>query len=55
LYVPDGIYETDDNSIITNSEIWYINGVSYENDKPIFASEMTISNEYRGKRLVRQA
>ena len=47
-------YEIDDDHIIINSPNWYIEGVGYNNDKPNFAKNMSISSEYRGKRLVRK-
>lgn len=49
-------YEIDDDSIITNSPNWYLDNVSYnENDMPDFVSSLVISDEYRGRRLVRKA
>ena len=47
--------EVDDDYIITNSPNWYIDNVKYTNNVPDFASTMTISDKYRGKRLVRKA
>jgi hypothetical protein len=53
LYTSDP-YEVDDNYVITNSKIWFVENTNYEDDKPYFANSMAISDEYRGKRLVRQ-
>ena len=53
LYV-DGKYEVDDDHIITNSKVWFLENVAYKDEYPTFASSMTISDTYRGKRLVRQ-
>lgn len=53
LYV-DGKYEVDDDHIITNSKVWFLENVVYRDEYPTFASSMTISDTYRGKRLVRQ-
>lgn len=47
-------YEVDDNYVITNSKIWFVENVNYIDEKPDFANSMAISDEYRGKRLVRQ-
>ncbi len=59
LYSPDG-YTTDENRVITNSPNWFIEDVSYSGTSeygvpiPSFAKSIVISNDYRGKRLVRQ-
>ena len=53
LYV-DGKYEVDDDHVITNSKVWFLENVVYRDEYPTFASSMTISDTYRGKRLVRQ-
>jgi hypothetical protein len=59
LYRADGIYETDEDLVITNSENWYIDGTNYIGEdgekKPDFAHVMEISDSYRGSRLVRKA
>ena len=56
LYVKPEEIEIDDDYIITNSSNWYIENVEYDNENiPTFASSMTISPKYRGKRLVRKA
>ena len=55
LYVPEGTYTVDDNFVITNSDIWYLENVTYKNDIPVFADAISISTSYRGKRLVQQA
>ena len=54
-------YEEDDDHIITNSPNWYLDGVEYENGIPDFVTindrlqpVMTVSDSYRGKRLVRK-
>ena len=49
-------YSVDTDGIITNSKNWFTN-VTYVEDqeKPIIAENMSISTEYRGKRLVRKA
>lgn len=49
-------YEVDDDYIITNSPNWYLDNVTYNaSGLPHFASEMAISDIYRGRRLVRKA
>ena len=54
LYNEDD-YKVDDDYVITNSKIWFVQGVTYnENGEPDFASGMGLSKDYRGKRLVRQ-
>ena len=48
-------YEYDDDYVITNSPNWYLENVTYNNNGiPDFASEMAISDKYRGRRLVRK-
>ena len=48
-------YEYDDDYVITNSPNWYLENVTYNsNGIPDFASEMAISDNYRGRRLVRK-
>lgn len=48
-------YEIDDDYIITNSPNWFLEGVTYNtNGIPDFTDALTISSEYRGKRLVRK-
>ena len=48
-------YETDDDYIITNSPNWYLDGVTYNNEGiPDFTNILSISNTYRGRRLVRK-
>ena len=48
-------YEVDDDYIITNSPNWYLENVTYNaNGIPDFTNEMSISGEYRGRRLVRK-
>lgn len=58
LYRADGLYEIDDDRIITNSEDWYIDGVSYIDNSgfpsPDFAKYCSFSDQYRGERLVRK-
>ena len=54
LYREDGTYEVDDDRIILNSKNYYVDKVSYTNEVPSFASQCTISNSYRGERLVRK-
>ena len=58
LYRADGLYEVDDDRIITNSEDWYIDGVSYIDNSgfpsPDFAKYCSFSDQYRGERLVRK-
>lgn len=49
-------YEIDDNHVITNSKNWYLDGMTYNEDKsPTIAQSMILSKEYRGARLIRQA
>lgn len=57
VYVADGKYEVDEDYVITNSPNYYIDGVTYRDGIPSFASNktMVVSNEYRGARLVRKA
>ena len=57
VYVADGKYEVDEDYVITNSPNYYIDGVTYRDGIPSFASSktMVVSNEYRGARLVRKA
>ena len=52
LYVEDGKYETDDNLVITNSPNYYC---TYHGSSIPFIASSTISNKYRGRRLVRSA
>lgn len=55
-------YTTDENRVITGTGAtnWYIEGVTYSSTNtyntpvPDFASSIVVSNDYRGKRLVRQ-
>ena len=54
LYVENGNYKIDDDHIITNSPNYYLDDVEYIDGKPTIAKNMTISSEYRGKRLVRK-
>ena len=55
LYREDNKYLPDDNYVIKNSKIWFLEPVSYDAEgKPTFAKSMTFIKEYRGKRLVRQ-
>ena len=53
LYNKEG-YEVDDNYVITNSKVWFLENITYNEEKPVFAKSMTISKDYRGKRFVRQ-
>lgn len=61
LYSETG-YTTDENRVITGTGAtnWYIEGVTYSSTNtyntpvPDFASSIVVSNDYRGKRLVRQ-
>ena len=59
LYRADGNYMVDEDLIITNSENWYIEGITYigeeGNKKPDFAQAIEVSDIYRGSRLVRKA
>jgi hypothetical protein len=59
LYRADGNYMVDEDLIITNSENWYIEGITYVgeegNKKPDFAQAIEVSDIYRGSRLVRKA
>ena len=57
VYVADGKYEVDEDYVITNSPNYYIDGVTYRDGIPSFASNetMVVSNEYCGARLVRKA
>lgn len=59
LYREDGLYEKDSDRIILNSPNYFIDNVTYielnENIfAPDFASQINISDKYRGKRLVRK-
>lgn len=48
-------YEIDDDYIITNSPNWFLDNVTYNTEGMVdFATEMSISNNYRGRRLVRK-
>lgn len=54
LYNKDG-YKVDDDYVITNSKIWFVQGVTYNKDgEPDFANGMGLSKDYRGERFVRQ-
>ena len=54
LYNKDG-YKVDDDYVIVNSKVWFLENVEYDRDeKPNFAKSMVISQEYRGERFVRQ-
>lgn len=53
LYNKEG-YEVDDDYVITNSKVWFLENVIYNEEKPIFAESMVISKDYRGERFVRQ-
>lgn len=54
LYNEDG-YKVDDDYVITNSKIWFVQGVTYnKNGEPDFANGMGLSKDYRGERFVRQ-
>ena len=54
---PDKKYEVDEDYVITNSPNYYIDGVTYKDGVPSFASNetMAVSNKFRGARLVRKA
>jgi hypothetical protein len=52
LYADD--YEIDDDNIIINSPNWYLDDVTYSNGIPHFTDSLSLSTEYRGKRLVRK-
>lgn len=58
LYREDGDYAIDDDRIITNSNDWFIDGVSYIDNggfpSPTFAKYCSFSDKYRGNRLVRK-
>ena len=60
LYNAQGVYEIDDDHVITNSPNWIIvrddgSNVTYNSEGlPDFAASMAISDEYRGRRLVHQ-
>lgn len=57
VYVEDGRYEVNEDYVITNSPNYYIDDVIYLNGIPDFSveSEIFVSNDYRGARLVRRA
>ena len=56
LYAEDGKYEVDDDFVIVSDSNLYYQGAEYDKDgKPSFARSITISDKYRGKRLVRKA
>lgn len=55
LYREDGIYEKDEDRNITNSPNYFIDNVKYNEGIPSFTNAMQVSNEYRGKRLIRKA
>ena len=55
LYCEDDKYEIDDDHVITNSQNWYSDGMTYIDDLPIIAETMVVSGDYRGDRLIRQA
>lgn len=49
-------YEINDDSVIVNSNNWYIDQITYNSENiPDIAASMTISTIYRGERLVRKA
>ena len=48
-------YEIDDDHVIINSPNWFLDNVTYnEEGIPNFTNALSISTEYRGKRLVRK-
>ena len=54
-FIYEDNYETDSDYVITDASNWAIDSVKYlEDGKPEFAQVMEISDEYRGKRLVRK-
>lgn len=54
LYRVDGNYDVDDDRVILNSPNYALNdNIEYTNNIPNFAISATISDEYRGDRLVR--
>ena len=56
LYREDGLYKTDDDRVILNSENYYKENVTYVDGRPSFVrEEYALSKEYRGNKLVRQA
>ena len=55
LYVSDGKYQKDEDNIIINSPNWCIENIDYSpSGIPNFTNEISISSEYRGRRLVRK-
>ena len=54
LYVPNNRYEYDSNYVITNSPNWFVDGVNFNDEIPEFTDGITISDKYRGRRLVRK-
>ena len=57
VYVEDGNYEVNEDYVITNSPNYYIDDVIYVDGIPDFSieSEIFVSSDYRGARLVRRA
>ena len=54
LYREDGQYQVNDNYIISNSEVYYINEVSFQGDLPSFAESAGSSPaDFRGERYIR--
>lgn len=53
LYREDGLYTIDDDRVITNSPNYYYEYAPSGNENLPFISDSAISNEYRGRRLVR--
>jgi hypothetical protein len=48
-------YEVDDDNFIINSPNWYLENVTYNSDGvPDFTNKLSISETYRGRRLVRK-
>ena len=48
-------YEINDDHVITNSPNWFLEGVTYNSDGiPDFTNALSISDQYRGYRLVRK-
>ena len=54
LYNKDG-YEVNDDHVIINSKVWFLQNATYGEEEPEFSAGMTISKDYRGERFVRQA
>ena len=54
LYSEEQEPPIDEDNYIVGSPNWFLDGVTYSDGKPDFATSMAISDKYRGRRLVRK-